>query len=67
MNKHLLSAFVLIVFAFFALFPASTKSITDQIHVAAKPKTHQSPISKTLILWRLGGRSDTTQKSDQDR
>jgi hypothetical protein len=36
MNKHLLSVIVLIVFAFFALFPASTKSITDRPVVVKK-------------------------------
>ena len=36
MNKHLLSIIVLIVFAFFALFPAQTKSITDRPVVIKK-------------------------------
>jgi hypothetical protein len=41
MNKHLLSVIVLIAFAFFALFPASSKSITDRPVVVKKhPKAN---------------------------
>lgn len=50
MNKHLLSAMVLIGFAFLALFPAATKSITDHSIAAAKPKTIRTPLLKTLTF-----------------
>jgi photosystem II stability/assembly factor-like uncharacterized protein len=49
MNKNLLSIFVLVGFAFFAVFPASTKSITDHVIVAAKAKTPATALAKAAV------------------
>jgi hypothetical protein len=48
MNKHLLSLFVLIAFAFLALFPASIISIRKPSIVATRSQIHQSHFFKSL-------------------
>jgi hypothetical protein len=49
MNRNLLSLLVLVVFAFLAVFPASTRSITDRVLVVTKAKMTPAALSKVAL------------------
>lgn len=65
MNRNLLSVFVLVGFSFLAVFPAATRSVTDRVHVVARPGANKikeaierrplPDLCQQIIFWSKPG------------